>query len=314
MMTRVEGKLMLGWLVRGLLLAVVIGQLVFAPGLARAATEVGEQATPAGNVRPATNGTQSSSDKAQPAANGNGSSENNKSKNGSIVAPWEAYMPQPSEGELKGEEVPQKERQLVYSVSPWTAAENEPYGGTFVPKSEKTFYLLADHPSLVNPVYVEVSYWPIAEQYTADWFGYREDVPGKLEILQNGKVIATLDKVKCVFSYGENWSNAPTLLVGDEAVKAYQAYSNIVDTHYKAMTKYYEDYDAWNQYMDKLIKQVEETGKPAKPEEIPESPKMPEAPKLYVTESTEAFLVNLPAGEYEIRTIESGEIVPNSVK
>ncbi|MBE3576491.1 MAG: hypothetical protein IMX00_02165 [Limnochordales bacterium] len=238
------------------------------------------------------------------------------SESGSKLAPWEAKMPQPDEEQLKSEGVPEKEKQLVYSLSPWTANEKEPYGGTFVPKSEKVFYLLADHDSLVNPVRTEVYYWPITQEYMADWFGYREDVPGKLEILQDGKVIKTLEKVKYAYKYGgDDWTAPPTLLVGEEALREYEAYNKATDEYYKAMTKYYEEYDAWNRYMEKLIKRVQETGKPAKPEEIPEAPKQPEPPKIYVTEPTEAFLVNLPAGEYEIRTVdEKGKVVPGSEK
>lgn len=238
------------------------------------------------------------------------------SENGSKLAPWEANMAQPDEEQLKGEGVPEKEKQLVYSLSPWTATEKEPYGGTFVPKSEKVFYLLADHDSLVNPVRTEVYYWPITKEYMADWFGYREDVPGKLEILQNGKVIKTLEKVKYAYKYGgDDWTAPATLLVGDAAVQEFDAYNKATDEYYKAVTKYYEDYDAWNQYMEKLIKRVQETGVPAKPEEIPEAPQQPEAPKIYVTEPTEAFLVNLPAGEYEVRTVDAeGNVVPESEK
>lgn len=319
MVMRTEGKVMVRRLLLGLLLAGTVAgaQLVVAPGQSGAATGAADQATVAGDTQSPAEGTQSSSNGTQPAGNGNASSgsESNKSASGSTLAPWEKDMPQPTEEELKGEGVPEKEKQLVYSLSPWTATEKEPYGGTFVPKSESTFFLLADHPSLVNPVRTEVYYWPITKEYMADWFGFREDVPGKLEILQNGKVIKTLEKVKYTYKYGgEDWSQAPTLIVGEEAVKEYQAYNDAMDAYYKAMTKYYEDYDAWNKYMEKLIKRVQQTGKPAKPEEIPEAPKQPEPPKIYVTEPTEAFLVNLPAGEYEIRTVKDGKVVPDSEK
>ncbi|MBE3582547.1 MAG: hypothetical protein IMX01_00335 [Limnochordaceae bacterium] len=236
------------------------------------------------------------------------------------ATPPEANLPgmpqQPSAEQLQSEGMPAKEKQLVYSLSPWTGKTDDPYGGTFVPKQADTFYLVANHDSLVNPVRTEVYFWPITGEYMADWFGYREDVPGKLQILQNGKVIKTLEKVKYAYYYGgENFSDPPRLLIGDEAVKEYDRYNKANDAYYKAVTKYYDDYDKWQQYMNNLIQRVQKTGKPAKQSEIPPAPKQPDPVGFYVTEPADSYLVNLPPGEYQVQAVDpKGAVVAGSQK
>src|SRR5690606_29024145 len=95
-----------------------------------------------------------------------------------------------------GQGQPVMEEQFVYSVSPWTGQE---YAGTFAARQARTVYLMADFTSIVNSQRTKVYYWPITGEYMADWFDMREDVPGTLEILQNGKVVQSFEKT--LYSY-----------------------------------------------------------------------------------------------------------------
>src|SRR5690554_2799017 len=86
---------------------------------------------------------------------------------------------------------PQREKQVVYGITPWTGKE---YGGTFAPKGIDKIYLLAGADNVINTLETEVYFWPITNEYMANWFESREVVEGKLQILQDGKEIRVLER------------------------------------------------------------------------------------------------------------------------
>src|SRR5262249_25772740 len=87
----------------------------------------------------------------------------------------------------------QKERAFVYGIN---AAFATTYLGTFAPDSAPAIYLLADQTSVISPRITEIYFWPITNEYQADWTIVNEPVPGKLEILRGGQLFTTIDPTK----------------------------------------------------------------------------------------------------------------------
>ncbi|MCC7022653.1 MAG: hypothetical protein IT338_07490, partial [Thermomicrobiales bacterium] len=79
---------------------------------------------------------------------------------------------------------------FVYGIN---AALPNTYTGTFAPPSVDTIYLLAGETSVISPRMTEIYFWPITNEYKANWHALNEPVPGVLEVSANGKVVAELE-------------------------------------------------------------------------------------------------------------------------
>ncbi|WP_438318402.1 hypothetical protein ACP6EK_04320 [Candidatus Caldatribacterium sp. SIUC1] len=212
---------------------------------------------------------------------------------------------------------PPVREQLVYSL---TSFNGSTYSKSFAPQSEDTIYLIANTNSIVNPRKTIVYYWPITRRYMAGFSTLNEAVPGKLEILQGGKVIATLEEQKYVLYYPEGYFSEKTIMyLNAEADAAYEKYKKAMDEfnaklkeYYEAMRKYREDL---NKFFEEVRRRREagETGPLDIP--VPKEPSPPEFVNFYVSEPATGFVVNLPPGHYEIRVrLEDGTVLEGSEK
>lgn len=218
-------------------------------------------------------------------------------------------LTQASEEQL-GQGQPEKEEQFVYSVSPWIGTN---FGGTFAPRGVDTIYLIAETDSIVNTQVTEVYYWPITREYMANWFEKREEVDGVLEVLQNGSVVRRFEKTDYAYYFPEGASGPQELLVGEEARRMYDDYQRRIEAYYTAVSEYYEARAEWQRQMDRIIREVQETGNYKRPEEIPSAPTQPSPLRDLVYQPRQAFIINLPAGRYEVRLRGAdGQVVPGS--
>lgn len=208
---------------------------------------------------------------------------------------------------------PQREKQIVYGITPWNGKE---YGGTFAPKGIDTMYLLADVDNVLNTLETEVYFWPITQEYMANWFESKKEIEGKLEILKDGEQLKVIERQPYVHVYPEGyWAGKSELVVGEEAKARHKEYQDAIDNYWKAVSEYREAQAEYEKKMDEILKEVQETGKKYKEEELPKAPEQPEPPKLYVTQPTEAFIVNLPPGQYTVRTIDKdGKVIEGTEK
>ncbi len=208
---------------------------------------------------------------------------------------------------------PVKERQVVYGITPWTGKE---YGGTFAPAQVDTLYLTASERHIVDVLETDVYYWPITQEYMADWMGYRKPVEGRLEVRQGDRVVATLERTAYTFVYPQGYFGGQVeLAVGDEAHEAYDTYRRLINEYYDQVQAYRQAQEAWQQRMAEILEEVQRTGQPADPESLPEPPQQPEPPTMLAMQPSEAFLVELPAGEYTVRLVdEAGQEVAGTRK
>lgn len=201
---------------------------------------------------------------------------------------------------------PVKERQFVYGVNAFTG---KAYAGTFYPPTVDTLYLLADTRSIVSPRYTLIYFWPITNEYKADWDGLNETVPGTLEILQRGRLLHTLTQTKYVIQYPRGLNAGEVhLYIGQEAETQYQEFQRQRQAYRDRVWEYYQ---ATREYREQLQKLADKN--PETEVIIPDPPAEPEPFLFFSTSVNDGFPVELPAGTYTIRVRgEDGAIVPQS--
>ena len=165
--------------------------------------------------------------------------------------------------------------------------------------------IFAGADNVINTLETEVYFWPITNEYMANWFESREVVEGKLQILQDGKEIRVLERQPYAHFYPDGfYAGVSEILVGDAAEKKFQEYRDAIEGYWQAVNDYRQAYAEYEQRMAEILEEVSQTGKTYTEDELPKPPEQPSPPIWYVTEATEAFIVNLPVGEYVIRTID----------
>jgi hypothetical protein len=95
-------------------------------------------------------------------------------------------------------DVTDRERQFVYGLNVFTGAE---YTATYAPSSADAIYLLADQVGVLDPKITEVYFWPITNDYRADWTALNELVPGTLEILRDGRLVQQVELTEYVVQF-----------------------------------------------------------------------------------------------------------------
>jgi len=213
---------------------------------------------------------------------------------------------------------PVMEEQLVYRQRFF---DGKGYGGKghpdgFIPHTEDTIYLIADHDNTISARITLVYFWPVAAKYRANWEVLNEEVEGTLEILKDEKVIKSLEKENNCIYYPEGYIGEASLLyTGEKAEKMRKGFEEIVERYYMAVrmwrrkvTEYNKKVAEFRQEMEKIREKWRETGEEPSDEEIeklilkkPEKSEPPEPPKFYVTEPRKDYTVNLPQGTYKIR-------------
>ncbi|MCD6058037.1 MAG: hypothetical protein K0Q89_1567, partial [Thermomicrobiales bacterium] len=103
------------------------------------------------------------------------------------------------------------ERAFVYGIN---AAIPGNFVGTFAPPSADAIFLLADGTSVISPRFTEIYFWPITNEFRADWSALNEPVPGVLEVVSNGRLVAELTPTDytILFSQEETTTTAELFL------------------------------------------------------------------------------------------------------
>jgi len=205
-------------------------------------------------------------------------------------------------GALGAQETPFKE-QLVYSL---TSFNGSTFSKSFCPQSEDTIYLIANQNSVVSPTKTIVYYWPITRRYMAGFSTLNEKITGKLEILQNGKVIATQEEQKYILYYPKGyWSEKAIMYLDAEADTYYKKYKEAVDAFNQKLREYYQAMERYREALNKFFEEVRrrreagEEGPLNIP--IPKEPQPPAFVDFYASDPASGFILNLPPGKYEIR-------------
>ncbi|MFN8634719.1 MAG: hypothetical protein U0893_12760 [Chloroflexota bacterium] len=204
-------------------------------------------------------------------------------------------------------QTPEKERRFVYGINLFDGVE---YVTGFVPPSVETMYVLAGQLGVIDPKMTQVYFWPITNDYRADFTSLNELVPGQLEIVQGGQVLQTVALTEYVVQVDQTGRLGPgTVFLGEDAPKAWQHFQDERQAYVASLRTYADAQTEYQRQLDE-IRQSQQ----ANPT-LPTAPVEPAAFSLFSTEVGRGFPFQLPPGEYTIRVRDAaGQVVADSEK
>jgi len=96
---------------------------------------------------------------------------------------------------------------------------------TISPQEYKTFYMMANADNILVPTNTKVYFWPITQEYMADFYDLNEEIEGTMVVSRGNRVIARIEKEEYAFAYPNGYyTGSPQLVRGEEAHKASAKY------------------------------------------------------------------------------------------
>jgi hypothetical protein len=199
------------------------------------------------------------------------------------------------------------ERAFVYGIN---AAIPNNFVGTFAPPAADEIFLLADGTSVISPRYTEIYFWPITNEYRADWNALNEPVPGVLEVVNDGRVVAELSPTDYTIHFKqEGTTTTGELFLGAAAVDAEAEFRSRQEAFQKASSEYQRAEQAWLDAMAEASSR-QQAGEAV---EVPPEPALPDPIGVFSNGLNSGFPIDLDPGQYRIRLRGSdGSIVPES--
>src|ERR687893_722912 len=129
-----------------------------------------------------------------------------------------------------------RERAFVYGIN---AAIPGNFVGTFAPPSADAIFLLADDTSVISPRFTEIYFWPITNEFRADWSALNEPVPGVLEVVSDGRVVAELSPTDYTIHFKqEGTTTTGELFLGQAAIDAETDFRSRQEAFHQAASEY----------------------------------------------------------------------------
>ena len=223
-------------------------------------------------------------------------------------------------------QAPLRQEQLIYSI---LAFNGRDYAGTFAREEADTLYLLAEVDNFLTVRKTLVYFWPITQDWKTDTSGLNIPFEGTLELLGTGRSgpagePRSLESTPYTYynirgDYEFNWVVAKS----DEAEAAWQRYQEIMDAYWQTVQQYYQErgaYEAMLRELTTVITQMRDEGRDVSAlVEVLRgmtAPPEPQYPRDYIVPPSpvsEAFILNLPVGEYALRFLTpEGELMQGS--
>ena len=218
-------------------------------------------------------------------------------------------------------DVPVREEQFIYSI---LAFNGKDYAGTFARKEADTLYLVADVDNFITVRNVFVYFWPITQDWKTDTSTLNVPFEGTLELSGREAEPERLGMTPYTYynirgEYELNWKVAKEA----EAEAAWQRYQDLMNAYWQSISGYYEKramYEAMLNQLTVTITKMRDEGKDvtALIDTLKElkAPPEPQYPTEYIVPPVpvqNAFILNLPVGEYRIRFFsEDGQIMEGS--
>jgi hypothetical protein len=218
-------------------------------------------------------------------------------------------------------DVPVREEQFIYSI---LAFNGKDYAGTFAREEADTLYLVAGVDNFLTVRNVFVYFWPITQDWKTDTSTLNVPFEGTLELSGREAEPERLGMTPYTYynirgEYELNWKVAKEA----EAEAAWQRYQGLMDAYWQSVSEYYEKramYEAMLNQLTVTITKMRDEGKDvtALIDTLKElkSPPEPQYPTEYIVPPVpvqNAFILNLPVGEYQIRFFsDDGQIMEGS--
>ena len=215
------------------------------------------------------------------------------------------------------------EEHVSYSI---LAFNGRDYSYSFTIEDTEILYFIEGQDNFLSLSKSLFYFWPITNEWKVDNEHLNYSYMGFLEILKKGELIDQIDVSKYVlFAIDEEYEVKWYIEKGDAAKDIYSEYKAEMDRYWNETTVYNKKVLELTDYRDTLIKKIEEMNKNGRGtvnliDQLNGIvfPKQPLPPDKYISpphDILEGYLVNLPAGEYDIRfKTEDGFIVEGSEK
>ncbi len=206
---------------------------------------------------------------------------------------------------------PAREQAFVYGISNFNGAK---YESALVPPSQDTIYLLSGRENIIAPRETMIYFWPVTNQYLADWEKLNQLVEGTLEVYQNGRLVTTVPLSSYVIQYDVNDPEGTlALYTGAEADARYAAWQQALEDYQDALVAYYQALGEWDKEIIRL--RDESPNGVIPPEKVPTKPEQPQRPRVLSTNPAKGFVLDLPDGTYNILVKRAdGTVQPDSQK
>ena len=220
-------------------------------------------------------------------------------------------------------QAPLREEQFVYSI---VAFSGRDYSGTFARRDADAIYLMADVDNFITVRNALVYFWPITGEWKLDLKGLDMPFEGTLELAGRGRGREAERIGMTPYTYynvrGEyelNWvvaTEAEAEAVVQHSRELITAYYAAVQTHQRERALFEELLHELASVIGELRKEGRDVSALVAELEKMEAPAAPEPPDHYVVPPStvqQAFIVNLPVGEYDIRFLTAdGEVMEGS--
>jgi hypothetical protein len=204
-------------------------------------------------------------------------------------------------------QTPQKQRAFVYGIN---AAFDGGFAGSFAPPAAPTIYLLAGQTSIISPRTTEIYFWPITNEYQADWNLVNQTVPGKLEIVRSSQVLVTLESTRYSIQYTPRGMAADAkLYLGTAAEQAQAQFVAKQQAYQQASLSYAAAQREWMA----AVEEARIKGAAGQNVTVPPEPAQPAPIDILSNGLNDGFPVTLQPGTYQIQLRGAdGTIVPES--
>lgn len=204
-----------------------------------------------------------------------------------------------------------RERAFVYGV---TNYDGRLYESALAPPAVSTIYLLANRTNVLAPRNTLIYFWPITNQYQADWEQLNELVNGQLEVTQAERVVRTIELSEYVVQYDvSSPEDSLRMYLGAEARAKFSEWEAAQAFYSVALQSFYAAQQRWNDQVNRLRQQS--PGGVAPAGAMPPEPQAPTQPTVLSSNPARGFLITLPVGQYGIRLRRAdGALQPDSAK
>ena len=208
-------------------------------------------------------------------------------------------------------QAPERVEQFVYSIAAFNGLD---YAGTFARREADTIYLLAGVDNFLTARNGLVYFWPITGEWKLDLSALDVAFEGTLELSARGQPPQTLGMTPYTYynvrgEYELNWKVATEA----EAEAVVQHSRDLISAYYEAVADYRQERMEYEQGLQEMVGTIvarreagEDVTELVAEVEKMEPPAEPQRPTHYLVPPVpvqQAFIINLPVGEYRIRML-----------
>jgi hypothetical protein len=199
------------------------------------------------------------------------------------------------------------QRALVYGIN---AAIPDNYVGTFAPPAAGSIFLLADETSVISPRFTEIAFWPITNEFHPNWSALNQPVPGTLEVMSNGGIVAEIAATDYTIHFEQQGGTTTAeLFLGQDAIDAHARFQARQAAFQQAADEYFEAEREWLE----AAAEAEARRQAGETVEMPPAPVRPDPIGIFSNGLNQGMPIALDPGQYTIRLRGAdGEIVADS--